>query len=154
VVEHLECLKAALDNVNSILSTHGAVFVVFPPYYSPSGAHQQILPRKKFGFIPYNKLPYIQLLPDALFNAITAGETGPHRDVASLRDIRLTLGKFEKQVGESNLRISKRKFYLLRPTYKLRYGVPVVSAGALGRIPLIRELFITAGYYLLEKQTR
>lgn len=149
VVEHLENLVTALDIISAHLAENGAIFVVFPPYYSPYGAHQQILPKKK---IPYNKLPYIHLLPNRLFVALTSGPGAPNREVTRLRGIRLTIRKFERQLHGAGLRVRHRKFYLSRPTFKLRYGMPVVGAGVLGRIPLLRELVTTACYYLLEKR--
>lgn len=151
VVEHLEELVTAFRNISARLTSDGVIFVVFPPYYSPYGAHQQILPRKTIGFVPYNKLPYIQLLPDKLFHAITKGDAKPNHEVARLRKIRLTIRKFERHTHSAGLTISRDKFYLSRPTYSLRYGVPVVGASVLGRIPLLREILVTAGYYLLRK---
>jgi SAM-dependent methyltransferase len=153
VVEHLDPLVPVLENLKKHLASDGVVFAVFPPYYSPYGAHQQLLLRKKFGFIPYNKLPYIQLLPDAMFDTIVGDETVRSGEVKEIRGIRLTLRKFEKQVAAAGLAVRRKKFYLTRPTFKLRYGVPVIGAGILGRIPLLRELFVTAGYYLLEKES-
>ena len=85
VMEHLEEPARALQIVARHLSSDGLVFVVFPPYYSPYGAHQQILPRKKLGFLPYNKLPYVQLLPDRSFSAIIRGDAPANREVARLR---------------------------------------------------------------------
>jgi 2-polyprenyl-3-methyl-5-hydroxy-6-metoxy-1,4-benzoquinol methylase len=67
VMEHLEGPHKALDIVKRYLSPGGVVFIVFPPYFSPYGAHQQILPGKTIAKIPYNKLPYLQLLPKPWF---------------------------------------------------------------------------------------
>jgi SAM-dependent methyltransferase len=150
VVEHLENLAGALENMRRHLSDDGVVFVVFPPYYSAYGAHQQILPRRRAGVMPYNKLPFIQLLPDGWFNAITRGDTAPHEEVARLRGIRLTLRRFGHDVDEAGLAFRNRKHYLVRPTHKLRYGLPVVGASFLGRVPVINELLVTACYCLLE----
>jgi 2-polyprenyl-3-methyl-5-hydroxy-6-metoxy-1,4-benzoquinol methylase len=152
VVEHLEDLPGALDNLRGNLTDDGVLFVVFPPYYSAYGAHQQILPRKKIGFVPYNKLPYIHLLPDRAFAAMTAGDEPSHLEVARLRTIRLTLAKFERDVARARLAVRRRKLYLTRPTHKLRYGVPVIGASVLGRIPLLNELLVTACYCLLGKK--
>lgn len=149
VVEHLEDLAAALTIMRQNLTESGVLFVVFPPYYSPYGAHQQILPRKTVGFIPYNKLPYIQLLPDRLFAAMTSGDSPFNEEVARLRDIRLTIRGFEHDVRQAGLNVLHRKYYLTRPTHRLRYGVPVVGASILGRIPFLNELAVTACYYLL-----
>ncbi len=152
VIEHLERPAEALAIVRESLADGGRIFVVFPPYYSPFGAHQQILPRKKFFFVPYNKLPLIQLLPRTLFLAMTAGDDSASREVARLSDIRLTLRKFERSVGEAGLRVEHVRRFLSRPSFALRYGIPVVDASVLGKIPFLNELIVTAGYYLLKKR--
>jgi SAM-dependent methyltransferase len=153
VVEHIADLAGALAIVRGHLAPGGVVFVVFPPYYSPYGAHQQILPRRTFAGVPYNKLPFLHLLPDALFLRLTAGDAPAQREVARLREIRLTLAGFERRVHAAGLRVRRERLYLSRPSFALRYGAPVVRAGLLGRIPGLRELAVTAGYFLLEEVT-
>jgi SAM-dependent methyltransferase len=152
VAEHLEDLTGSLVVLRDNLSENGVLFIVFPPYYSPYGAHQQILPKKKMGFIPYNKLPYIQLLPDPVFAAITRGDEPSNREVDRLRRIRLTIRGFERSSDKAGLKVLRRKFYLTRPTHGLRYGMPVVPASILGRIPGLNEMIVTACYYLLGKK--
>jgi hypothetical protein len=151
VVEHLDNLEHVLGIVSSHLAPNGLVFVDFPPYYSPFGAHQQILPRRKLGPLPYNKLPWIQLLPDALFLRLVAGDTSANDEVRRLRDIRLTLGKFERAVRRTPVRIRRRELHLLRPSFKLRYGLPVLGASFVGHVPGLRELLVTGAYFLLER---
>ncbi len=151
VVEHLEDLEGALRIVASNLRGDGVMFIVFPPYYSPYGAHQQILPRRGIGWLAWNKLPWIQLLPDFLFHRIVRGDEAPNREVARLRHIRLTLGKFEGCVRAAGLEIRQRRLYLSRPSFTLRYGLPVTGAGVVGRIPLLREILVTGGYFLVGK---
>jgi SAM-dependent methyltransferase len=151
VVEHLDELELGLGVILAHLAPGGVLYVEFPPYYSPYGAHQQILPRRKLGFLPIPKLPYIQLLPDAAFRSLVAGNTNAHREVARLRGIRLTLRKFEQQTRSMGLRIRKSKPYLSRPSFQLRYGIPVLGASVLGRIPILNELLVTGVDYLLER---
>ena len=153
VVEHLENLEQAFRVVLAHLAPGGTLFVVFPPYYSPYGAHQQTLPRRKVGFLPYNKLPYIQLLPDAAFRRLVAGDSAANREVARLRGIRLTLGRFQREVRAAGLRVRNRQLYLLRPSFKLRYGTPVLKASVLGAIPGLNELVVTGAYFLLERNS-
>jgi SAM-dependent methyltransferase len=153
VVEHLDELQQALGVLSTHLAPGGFLYVEFPPYYSPYGAHQQILPRKKAGFLPLHKLPYIQLLPNAMFRGLVAGTTSAHREVARLRGIRLTLRKFEQQTRSVGLRIRRSKLYLSRPSFKLRYGIPVLGAPVLGRIPFLNELLVTGVDYLLERDS-
>ncbi|NIM19212.1 MAG: methyltransferase domain-containing protein [Candidatus Latescibacteria bacterium] len=154
VMEHIAEPTLAFENLKDKLSDSGFIFVVFPPYYSPYGAHQQILPRKKLLFLPYNKLPYIQLLPDRLFLSLAKGEGAPNQEVARLRTIRLTIRKFERIVGAASLWIRGKKLYLSRPTFALRYGIPVLGASVLGKVPLLNELAVTAAYYLLERKKK
>ncbi|UCG53175.1 MAG: class I SAM-dependent methyltransferase [Candidatus Latescibacterota bacterium] len=149
VVEHLERPDEALRIVQRHLRVNGVVFVVFPPYYSPYGAHQQILPRSKMGFIPFNKLPYVQLLPSRWFLALTRGDTPANREVERLSRIRLTISRFEKCAKAAGFNVVKKRMFLSRPTFALRYGIPVIGSGVLGRIPGVNEVLVTGAYYLL-----
>ena len=45
--------------------------------------------------------------------------------------------------------VRRARRYLLRPTFQLRYGTPVVGAGLLGRIPILREILVTGSWELL-----
>lgn len=154
VIEHIAEPRRVLENIGNNLREGGVAFIVFPPYYSPYGAHQQILPAKKFLRIPYNKLPFLQLLPDRIFSRIASGDDSQSREVRRLRGIRLTIGGFESAVDGAGFHISHRRWYLSRPTFTLRYGLPVIEASLLGRIPGVRELAVTAAYYLLERRAR
>jgi len=149
VMEHLESPARALAIVRRFLAPGGAVLVVFPPYYSPYGGHQQILPRKKLLFVPYNKLPYLQWLPRPVFLRLVRGDAPPNREVARLNAIRLTIRKFEREARAAGFEPRRRTLYLSRPSFSLRYGLPVVEAGILGRIPFVAEAAVTAAHYLL-----
>ncbi|UCH85457.1 MAG: methyltransferase domain-containing protein [Candidatus Latescibacterota bacterium] len=151
VIEHIENPERALAIVRNHLSTDGLVYVVFPPYYSPYGAHQQILPRKTLGPLPYNKLPYIQLLPSSLFLKLVSGESEANREVVRLSRIRLTIRGFERVAKTAGFVIRERRFFVSRPTFALRYGAPVIGAGLFGKVPLLREVLVTGAYFLLER---
>ena len=151
VMEHLEDPAQALRIVRRSLAGDGKVFVVFPPYYSPFGAHQQILPRKKVLFVPYNKLPYLQLLPKKLFLSVVTGESSAHREIERLSGIRLTIRRFERCARDAGFAVRSKKMFLSRPSFALRYGLPVVGASVLGRIPIVNEVTVTAAYYLLAR---
>jgi SAM-dependent methyltransferase len=152
VLEHIADARRVLANIGDNLSPGGTAFIVFPPYYSPYGAHQQILPARRVLHVPFNKLPFLQLLPDRLFSWMADGADSQSREVMRLRGIRLTIGAFERLVKESGFGIRERTCYLSRPTFKLRYGLPVIEASFLGGIPGLRELAVTAVYYLLERR--
>jgi SAM-dependent methyltransferase len=149
VMEHLDRPADALRVVRDHLSENGLVFVVFPPYCSPYGAHQQIIPRKTIGPVPYNKLPYLQLLPKSWFLRLISGGSAANREVERLNGIRLTIRRFEKAVETAGLAVRAKKLFLSRPTFALRYGLPVMGAGWLGKLPGLKEVMVTAAYYLL-----
>ncbi len=152
VVEHIEPLKDVLETLRDALAPDGAIFAVFPPYWSPFGAHQQILPRRTILGVAWNKAPWIHLLPDALFMRVASGDSPAAREVRRLRGIRLTLRRFERLAREARLDVAAVRHYLLRPSFGLRYGAPVLEAGWLGKVPGIREIAVTAGYYLLRRK--
>jgi SAM-dependent methyltransferase len=149
VMEHIESPSAVLRIAGRFLSPSGVILVVFPPYYSPYGGHQQILPRKRFLFVPYNKLPYLQLLPRRVFLRLARGDGPSHREVVRLSSIRLTIRKFEGEIRRAGFEAREKKTYLSRPSFALRYGLPVIESGILGRIPVISEVAVTAAYYLV-----
>ncbi len=149
VMEHLEDPVRVLEVVRRHLGPNGRVFVEFPPYYSPYGGHQQILPRRTVAGIPYNKLPYLQLLPTPLFMLLTRGSGRAHEEVARLRGIRLTIAAFERIVREAGYVAVARSHYLSRPSHAVRWGLPVIPAVVLGRLPLVREVLVSAAVYLL-----
>lgn len=149
VMEHLESPATALGIARRFLAPGGVVLVVFPPYYSPYGGHQQILPRKKFLFVPYNKLPYLQWIPKPLFLRLVRGDAPPNREVARLKGIRLTIRKFEREMSRAGFVARGKTLYLSRPSFALRYGLHVVEAGILGRVPFAAEALVTAAHYLL-----
>jgi len=157
VMEHVASPAAALGIVRRHLAPGGVVLVVFPPYYSPYGGHQQILPRKKILAVPYNKLPYLQWLPRRIFLGLVRGDAPSNAEVARLNGIRLTIRKFEREAGAAGFVVRGKRLYLSRPSFALRYGLPVVPAGFLGRVPLLAEALVTAAHYLLapepEKKT-
>jgi SAM-dependent methyltransferase len=149
VMEHIESPKRALEIVRRRLAPGGVVLVVFPPYYSPYGGHQQILPRKKFVGVPYNKLPYLQWLPRPIFLRLVRGDAASNREVARLNGIRLTIRKFEREARSAGFAVRGKTLYLSRPSFSLRYGLPVIEAGGLGRVPFAAEALVTAAHYLL-----
>jgi hypothetical protein len=94
----------------------------------------------------------VQLLP-FFMNLLRWGEPieGKRREVASIRDCSCTLGRFEASVARSKLEVELARHYLVRPIFQLRYGMPVVRASTLARIPGVRELVTTGAWYLLRR---
>jgi SAM-dependent methyltransferase len=149
VIEHLQDKTSAIENIKQVLKPEGCVFVTFPPYYSPFGSHQQNLD----SIIKFT--PFVHLLPEKIyFSIIEKLETseGKISEMKYLRKVKVTLKSFEKLANDSNLLIRQKKYYLFRPDFRLRYGIPEIKAQFLGYIPFLREFLIMGVFYLLGKK--
>ncbi|PZV07686.1 MAG: hypothetical protein DCF32_06640 [Leptolyngbya sp.] len=152
-LEHIPHYLEALAKAQACLATGGYIFVSFPPYYSPFGGHQQYA---KNGF---KLCPYVHYLPDELFFRLVQCEDNAYMsaaestgDLRSIRQTQLTLGKLEKAARRLNLEVAARELFLLRPAFKVRYGLPVISASFLENLPLVREVVVMGAYYLLRQR--
>ncbi|MDP4200497.1 MAG: class I SAM-dependent methyltransferase [Bacteroidota bacterium] len=150
VMEHLHETERSLQHVMDFLRPGGYLYVVFPPYYSPFGGHQHLL-RTVWG-----KLPYVQALPDVLFQPVAkSGQLEIDiEEVTRLRDIRLTIGKFRSAARQAGLELVDEQLYLLRPVFKLKFGLPAIKMNVLRHVPLLREIAVLEAGYLLRKPDR
>lgn len=146
VIEHVEARDLAVENLAGILAPGGHLFVTFPPYDSPFGAHQQVLTPRAL------RLPWLQLAPGYL-RRVERLEPARHKidEQASLRRCSCTIAGFERSAARAGLRIVRRRHYLLRPAFRYRYGWPAVPAGIVGIVPGIREVLVTGSWYLLTR---
>ncbi|MCA9744022.1 MAG: class I SAM-dependent methyltransferase [Deferribacteres bacterium] len=148
VIEHIADKKSMLQNIADALKSGGKLFITFPPYYSPFGGHTQIL-QSSLGLIPYT-----HLLPKSVFqrfvNRIDAHDYSKE-EVLRLKEIRTTISEVESVIAQLPFRILQRKYYAIRPTFHIRYGVKPLPA-LWGRIPLLREVAVMAAFYYLEKR--
>ena len=142
VLEHVLELPQALEEIARVLVPGGRAFVSFPPFYGPYGGHQQ-------GHGGVAKLiPYGHLLPRRLWLSIASSDAY-QRMFDGLG--RLSVGTFERMVGESPLRRVARRAYLVRPEVALRTGLPVVESSALAGLATLREFLLGAVFYVLER---
>jgi SAM-dependent methyltransferase len=154
VLEHVPDRDAALHETVARLAPGGSIVVDFPPYLSPYGGHQQTLhPPRRLG-VRWAKLPFVHWLPQPWLRALAAGRDGADdpqwEEVMSVRRARLTLRALRESALRHGLRVAAAEHYLLRPTFRLRYGLPVVGAGVLASVPCLREALITGCYELLQ----
>jgi len=152
VIEHIPAQEKIIPALKKFLSPGGVIFFAFPPWQMPFGGHQQRSTSKVF-----SKIPYTHLLPKGLYNTLISKVE--HRDVIredleSIKETGITIEKFEKIIGQSGLRIANRKFWLLNPIYKHKFGKgPVEQSGLISAIPYLRNFITTAVYYnIVEKQ--
>jgi SAM-dependent methyltransferase len=149
VLEHIPEARVALEQARERLTTEGRIVIVFPPYYSPYGGHQQILhPPRRLG-LRWAKLPYAHWLPRELFSRLANGPgeiDAQWEEILTIRRARLSLAGMQRLARAAGLVRERSRRFLLRPTFRLRYGTRVLGAGGLDRIPGLREVLITGSY--------
>lgn len=146
VIEHLEKPELALRNIHKILKPGGHLYVTFPPYNSPFGGHQHTVANK------LGKLPFIHHLPDRLFHKMI--ETGRENDIGEvkrLQKIRLSPEQFVYAAKRENYQIVKEEHYLLRPVFKMKFGIPSLSLGNMASNKFMRNYVSMEASYLLKK---
>ncbi|MCS6807739.1 MAG: methyltransferase [Bacteroidota bacterium] len=145
VIEHLDDTYHALLTIQHLLAPGGCVFIEFPPYTSPYGGHQHLL--RNF----WGKLPYVHLLPEALFRRMTLSGWHPVdiHEVQRLARIRLTVSAFKQAAQSAHYVIDREQYFLLRPVFHIKFGLPVVPLTALRWIPGIQEYCSLEANYIL-----
>lgn len=147
VIEHLDDTEIALRNISKVIKPGGYLFVTFPPYNSPYGGHQHTLAGK----LP-SRLPYIHHLPEKIFRKlIKSGRANDIEEVVRLLDIRLSPEKFKKAAKSAGYEIFKEEYYLLRPVFKMKFGLPTIKLGFLSKSRLIRNFLCMEASYILRK---
>ncbi|MFM7774195.1 MAG: class I SAM-dependent methyltransferase, partial [Candidatus Kapaibacterium sp.] len=145
VIEHLDDATLALSNIRKILAPGGRVHVTFPPYSSPFGGHQQLLENV------WGVFPYLHMLPKALFARIarTGKQAANAEEVERLASIRFSAKKMLKAARDAGYEVVDEEYYLLRPVFKMKFGLPTIRITALKRLPFVRSLFSLEAAYVL-----
>lgn len=148
VIEHIHEQEKFIPILSNFLSEDGVVFFGFPPWQMPFGGHQQMC-RSAF----LSKLPYFHLLPRRVYGKVLKmfGETELRtEELLEIQETRISIERFERLLNASNLKTIKRKFWLLNPIYKYKFGKgPVSQLPGLGAIPYLRNFLTTAAYYVV-----
>jgi ubiquinone/menaquinone biosynthesis C-methylase UbiE len=146
VIEHLDDAEIALRNIRRVLKPGGALYVTFPPYYSPFGGHQQTLVNWS------SRIPFMHLLPEPVFEKmIASGREADKVEVRRLRRIRMTTGKFRRAAKAAGFAIADEKLFFIRPVYKMKFGLNPVSADIIKPFPVIRDVVALEAGYLLKR---
>lgn len=153
VLEHIPEADAALAETVRRLRAGGSLVLIFPPWYSPYGGHQQTLPARRTLGIAWGKLPFAHWLPPSWHRALArmGSEEEAWRELETIRRAHLTLRSMDRLAERHGLRRRFAKHYLSRPSYALRYGLPIVDLDWMGQIPVLREVIVTGSYQCFEK---
>ena len=148
VIEHIPDQEKFIPMLSQFLAEDGVVFFGFPPWQMPFGGHQQMCHSPVL-----SKLPYFHLLPKSLNRQIlkSFGESELRQDeLIEIWETRISIERFERILKASNLLIDKRKFWLLNPIYKYKFGKgPVAQIPGVGKIAFLRNFLTTAAYYVV-----
>lgn len=147
VIEHLSDTYTAIANIQKVIKPGGHLFVTFPPYMSPYGGHQHTVAGNFF-----SRLPYIHLLKlDTFMNLISSGRQNDIEEARRLYDIRLTPEKFKNAAAKAQYEIVHEDYYLSRPVFKIKFGLPIVRLKALRQSKFVQNYIVTEAAYLLKK---
>jgi SAM-dependent methyltransferase len=145
--EHIYDQEKLFPHINDFLKPSGQIFVSFPPWRMPFGGHQQLCENK---FL--SRVPYFHLLPEPFFIGIVKLFGEKKYRIDELLDIRKTcmgIGKFMKLVKSNELTIEREDFYLINPSYEIRFNLKPRKLPQFLNIPYLRDFFTTACYYIL-----
>ncbi|MFM9985364.1 MAG: class I SAM-dependent methyltransferase [Flavobacteriales bacterium] len=150
VIEHIHNQEKFMGFVKQFMTKESVFFLAFPPWYNPFGGHQQIC-RNRF----LSKLPYYHILPTFLYKTILKAGGESQKTIDDLIEIKqtgITIERFERILKKEGFTILKKTHYLFNPNYETKFGLkPRVIWDFPGKIPFVRNFFITAGYYLIAK---
>ena len=150
VIEHIDNnMNDQLFEKIEMLSNQGAtILITFPPFYSPFGLHQQAL---LGGLCRY--IPYLGLIPKRIMNMIFCCRKNENIDeMLSLYDSGMSIRSFYRLIDKFSYQIIKQKFFTVRPSHELRYGLKTRESRFLHKIPILREFLITGTAFIVNKK--
>jgi 2-polyprenyl-3-methyl-5-hydroxy-6-metoxy-1,4-benzoquinol methylase len=153
VIEHLPRKDELFHVCDALLNPRGVMLVTFPPFYSPFGAHQQVHARTTAG-----RVPYLHLLGRGLYTAylrwVEKGNKEVVKSARELFDTKTTIRSLRRAIVRSAFEIQHQEYYLIRPSYEIRYGLRPRKVQFLQWIPVLRELCVMGVYMILRKKNR
>ena len=149
VIEHISNneKKYFLKQVTMFAAPDTIFLITFPPFYSPFGLHQQVFCNSILKYIPYLGILPKSILKFILF--IFREDKQTLENILEVKECKVTISGFLKTCKEIGLQEIKSDFFTVRPSHTLRYGFKNRKS-YLGKIPILRELFITGTSFILE----
>lgn len=148
VIEHIHNQEIFIKFLQNFMHSNSVVFFAFPPWQNPFGGHQQICKSKLL-----SKLPFFHLLPKQIYKRILKifGETDSTIEgLLEIKETGISIERFEKIIKSSGLEIAKSTYYFINPNYEIKFGLkPRKIFRFIACIPIVRNFFITCGYYLV-----
>ena len=147
-IEHIPEQHKLMTHLKKLLKPDGVIFLGFPPWQMPYGGHQQVCQSKRL-----SKALYIHLLPRFVYRALLKRGGEAEATIAELLELRhtgLSIERFERILKKQQYRIVLKRFYLINPIYKYKFGWrPRVQNRLVARLPFLRNFVTSCVYYLI-----
>jgi hypothetical protein len=149
-LEHIANKENFFERLKEFITNDAVIFAAFPPWRMPFGGHQQGCKSSLL-----SKMPYYHLLPRCIFEFILKifGEAQELIDYFrnEVRQTKLSIHGYKKLIKKSGFKIEKETYYLINPSYKIKFGLkPRILPGIL-KIPFVCDFYTTAHYSLISK---
>lgn len=146
-MEHVDNPLQVLDECNRVLKPKGRLYVNFPPYYHPYGAHLSDAMGFPWVHLFFDDGTLIKVYKD-LVSPLPDGQQRIDFRISKTPDgkeyfsyiNKMTVSRFKKFLRQTGFHIMYYKEIPLRPVFK-----PLVS------IPLVKEMFVKMVVCILEK---
>ena len=150
VIEHIPDQEKFMGFVKSFLKSDGKFFLAFPPWQNPFGGHQQICSNRLL-----SKLPWFHLFPRGFFRLFLKWTGESEETITALLEIKdtgISIERFERILKREHYKIKNRVFWFINPNYQTKFGLkPRKQTKIITSIPLVRNFFTTAMYYVISK---
>lgn len=151
VLEHIHDQERFLGFVKKFMNDDGLLFIAFPPWLNPFGGHQQMCTSR---FL--SKMPWIHLLPVFMYRALLRAFGEADNRIEGFLEIKETginIGRFERILRKEGFLIRKKSLWFINPNFEVKFGLrPRHLLRLPGKIPVLRNLITTTGYYIISKQ--
>ncbi|MFC1584824.1 class I SAM-dependent methyltransferase [Fibrobacterota bacterium] len=138
MLEHVREVDAAFLKASRLVGQGGYMYVSYAPFFSPFGGHQHN------GSGIFARIPWLQILPGFLFKKMIGLKGNVYKDIGHLEEdidsvlsTKLTMSKMRRLVRASKMELIYHKSYLIRPDYKIKFGLRPL------RMPVSRLSFIS-----------
>ena len=145
VIEHIHDQAKLIGWMKNFLKPGGIVFFGFPPWYMPFGGHQQICKSA------ISRLPYIHLLPRALYKWILTNKKENVEEMMEIRDTGISIERFIRITKKQGYSLPHNRHYFINPIYEWKFGwKPRTQSIIIKAIPFIRNFFTTCVFYITQ----
>ena len=148
VIEHIPQQEKFMNHLKNFISPNGVVFFAFPPWCMPFGGHQQICHSKWL-----SRMPWIHVFPKPLYRLILklfGSSENEINNLLELADTGISIRRFEKIIRSENYQILRKTYWFINPNYKVKFGLKPRRLWKVFHIPVVRDFYTTAAYYLLK----